>query len=548
MTIGGGARLGRSAHVDTFCRDNLPPRDSWPELIFELPEVRYPERLNCAYELLDAVIARYGGDRRCLLTPPGDVWSYADLLGTVNQVARVLTGELGVVPGNRVLLRGPNNPWLAACWLAVIKAGAVAVSTMPLLRASELTTVAEIAQVNLALCDWRFGDDLRAADLGGAPIVMYGGTGPGDLAQRAAAAPAGFAAVDTAADDVALLAFTSGTTGRPKATMHFHRDVLAIADTFGRHVVRPEAGDLFTGTPPLAFTFGLGGLLVFPLRAGAATLLIEKASPEDLADEIAKHQVTVCSTAPTAYRAMIASGKAGQLGSLRRPISAGEHLPEATWRAFHEATGVSLIDGIGSTEMLHVFVSAADDGIRPGATGRAVPGYRAAILDEAGAPVPPGMPGRLAVQGPTGCRYLNDPRQASYVQGGWNITGDTFVQDADGYFYYQARSDDMIVSAGSNIAGPEVEEALLAHPAVAECAVVGLPDEARGHLVSAFVVLAAGYTGGAELTGQLQAFCKEKIAPYKYPRAIEYVAALPRTATGKVQRHVLRSRPAARPR
>jgi 2-aminobenzoate-CoA ligase len=547
MTMGGGARLSRSAHVDTFCRDNLPPRDSWPELIFELPEVHYPEQLNCAYELLDAVIARRGGGRRCLLTPDGDVWSYADLLRTVNQVARVLTGELGVLPGNRVLLRGPNNPWLAACWLAVLKAGAVAVTTMPLLRAGELTTVAEIAQVNLALCDWRFEDDLRAADLGGAPIVSYGGPEPGDLTQRAAAAPAEFAAVPTAADDVALLAFTSGTTGRPKATMHFHRDVLAIADTFSRHVVRPVASDLFTGTPPLAFTFGLGGLLVFPLRAGAATLLIEKASPEDLADEIAKHQVTVCSTAPTGYRAMIAAGQAGQLGSLRRPISAGEHLPESTWRAFRDATGVSLIDGIGSTEMLHVFVSAADDGIRPGATGRAVPGYQATILDEAGVPVPPGVPGRLAVKGPTGCRYLNDPRQASYVQGGWNITGDTFLRDEDGYFYYQARSDDMIVSSGYNIAGPEVEEALLAHPAVAECAVVGVPDEARGQLVKAFVVLAPGHPEGGDVTGQLQAFCKEKIAPYKYPRAIEFVGALPRTATGKVQRYVLRGQ-AARPR
>ncbi|HEY9244739.1 MAG TPA: AMP-binding protein [Streptosporangiaceae bacterium] len=547
MTMGGGARLGRSAHLDTFCRDNLPPRDSWPELIFELPEVRYPEQLNCAYELLDAVIARHGGDRRCLLTPHGDEWSYADLLRTVNQIARVLTGELGVLPGHRVLLRGPNNPWLAACWLAVLKAGAVAVTTMPLLRAGELTTVAEIAQVNLALCDWRFEEDLGAADLGGAPIISYGGPAPSDLTQRAAAAPAEFAAVPTAADDVALLAFTSGTTGRPKATMHFHRDVLAIADTFSRHVVRPVADDLFTGTPPLAFTFGLGGLLVFPLRAGAATLLIEKASPEDLADEIAKHQVTVCSTAPTGYRAMIAAGKAGQLGSLRRPISAGEHLPEATWRAFREATGVSLIDGIGSTEMLHVFVSAADGDIRPGATGTAVPGYQATILDEAGIPVPPGVPGRLAVKGPTGCRYLNDPRQASYVQGGWNITGDTFIQDEDGYFYFQARSDDMIVSSGYNIAGPEVEEALLAHPAVAECAVVGVPDEARGQLVKAYVVLASGQPGGAGLTGQLQAFCKEKIAPYKYPRAIEFVAALPRTATGKVQRYVLRSQ-AAQPR
>jgi 2-aminobenzoate-CoA ligase len=466
----------------------------------------------------------------------------------VNQTARVLTGELGIVPGNRVLLRGPNNPWLAACWLAVLKAGAVAVTTMPLLRAGELTTVAEIAHVDLALCDWRFEEDLRAADLRGAPIVSYGGPAASDLARRAAAAPADFAAVPTAADDVALLAFTSGTTGRPKATMHFHRDVLAMADTFSRHVVRPVADDLFTGTPPLAFTFGLGGLLVFPLRAGAATLLIEKASPEDLADEIAKHQVTVCSTAPTGYRAMIAAGKAGQLGSLRRPISAGEHLPEATWRAFHDATGVSLIDGIGSTEMLHVFVSAADDDIRPGATGRAVPGYQATILDEAGLPVPPGVPGRLAVKGPTGCRYLNDPRQASYVQGGWNITGDTFTQDEDGYFYYQARSDDMIVSSGYNIAGPEVEEALLAHPAVSECAVVGVPDEARGQLVKAFVVLASGQPGGAGLTGQLQAFVKEKIAPYKYPRAIEFVGALPRTATGKVQRYVLRGQPPAQPR
>ncbi len=548
MTMGGGARLSRSAHVDTFCRDSLPPPGSWPELIFELPEVRYPEQLNCAYELLDAVIARYGGDRRCLLTPQGDEWSYGGLRRTVNQIARVLTGELGIVPGNRVLLRGPNNPWLAACWLAVLKAGAVAVTTMPLLRPGELTTVAEIAQVNLALCDWRFEEDLRAADLSGAPIVSYGGSAASDLTRRAAAAPDGFDAVPTAADDVALLAFTSGTTGRPKATMHFHRDVLAIADTFSRHVVRPSPDDLFTGTPPLAFTFGLGGLLVFPLRVGAATLLIEKASPEDLADEIAKHQVTVCSTAPTGYRAMIAAGKAGQLGSLRRPISAGEHLPEATWRAFREATGVSLIDGIGSTEMLHVFVSAADEAIRPGATGRAVPGYQATILDEAGLPVPPGVPGRLAVKGPTGCRYLNDPRQASYVQHGWNITGDTFTQDEDGYFCFQARSDDMIVSSGYNIAGPEVEEALLAHPAVAECAVVGLPDEARGQLVTAFVVLAPGYRAGTELTGQLQAFVKEKIAPYKYPRAIEFTATLPRTATGKVQRYVLRSQRAAPPR
>jgi len=355
-----------------------------------------------------------------------------------------------------------------------------------------------------------------------------------------AGAPRWSPPADTAADDVALLAFTSGTTGRPKATMHFHRDLLAIADTFSAHLVRPVAGDLFTGTPPLAFTFGLGGLLVFPLRAGAASLLIEKASPAELADAIAAHRATVCFTAPTAYRAMIAAGKAGQLGSLRRAVSAGEHLPAATWEAFREATGIALIDGIGSTEMLHVFVSAADDDVRPGATGRAVPGYVAAVLDEAGDPVPDGVPGRLAVKGPTGCRYLGDPRQAVYSQGGWNITGDTFTRDEDGYFWYQARSDDMIVSSGYNIAGPEVEEALMAHPAVAECCVVGVPDEARGQLVKAFIVLTSADEASPELESLLQSFVKQTIAPYKYPRAIEFVPGLPRTSTGKIQRFVLR--------
>jgi 2-aminobenzoate-CoA ligase len=546
MTVDGsvGLGLGRSGHADTFCRDNLPPRETWPEFLFGLPELQYPRRLNCARELLDAVIELRGADRPCLLTPAGDSWSYGDLLAAVNKAARLLVDELKIIPGNRVLLRGPNNPWLVACWLAVVKAGAVAVTTMPLLRPGELTAVAQIARVDLALCDWRFTADLLAANLGGAPVVTYGGPGGDDLVQRIASVPAEFTAADTAADDVALLAFTSGTTGRPKATMHFHRDVLAIADTFARHVVRPTAEDVFTGTPPLAFTFGLGGLLVFPLRAGAATMLIEKASPDELADVIARHQVTVCFTAPTAYRAMIASGKAGQLRSLRRAVSAGEHLAEATWRVFLAATGIRLIDGIGSTEILHVFVSAADDAIRPGATGRAVPGYQAAILDPDGHPVPAGVSGRLAVKGPTGCRYLNDPRQAVYVQDGWNITGDTFIQDEDGYFYYQARSDDMIVSSGYNIAGPEVEEALLAHPAVADCCVVGVPDEARGQKVKAFVVLRAGHAGDAALAGELQAFVKEQIAPYKYPRAIEFAAALPRTSTGKLQRYVLRGLPA----
>jgi 2-aminobenzoate-CoA ligase len=392
------------------------------------------------------------------------------------------------------------------------------------------------------LCDHRFTDELDAADLGGARVVRYGGNAPDDLAALASAAPGDFPAVDTAADDVALLAFTSGTTGRPKATMHFHRDVLAIADTFARHVVRIEPDDVVTGTPPLAFTFGLGGLVVFPMRVGAAMLLLEKASPPGLADAIAEHSATVCFTAPTAYKAMIAGGAAGKLATLRRGVSAGEHLPESTWRAFGAATGIRLIDGIGSTEMLHVFIASADEEIRPGSTGRVVPGYQATILDDDGNPVPPGTAGRLAVKGPTGCRYLADPRQATYVQNGWNLTGDVFVQDADGYFWFRARNDDMIVSSGYNIAGPEVEEALLAHPAVAECAVVGVPDEARGELVKAFVVLTPDGTADDALVGELQDFVKRRIAPYKYPRAVEFLTALPRTSTGKVQRFVLRQR------
>jgi 2-aminobenzoate-CoA ligase len=541
-------KLSPSAHVDTFCRDHLPPAESWPEFVFDLPELSYPERLNCAVELLDAVADRLGPDRPCLLTPHGQSWTYGSTHAAVNRIARVLVDEFGLVPGNRVLLRGPNNPWLAACWLAVLKAGAVAVATMPLLRATELTAIAAISQVNLALCDARFTADLLAADLGPAPVVTYGGPEPGDLTARIAGVRDDFAAVDTSADDVALLAFTSGTTGRPKATMHFHRDVLATADTFSRHIVRPTADDVFTGTPPLAFTFGLGGLLLFPLRAGASTLLIERATPDELADVIDANQASVCFTAPTAYRAMLRSGRAASLRSLRRAVSAGEHLPESTWRAFYAATGVRLIDGIGSTEMLHVFVSAADDHIVPGATGKAVPGYRAAVLDDRGLPAPPGTPGRLAVKGPTGCRYLADARQSVYVQDGWNLTGDTYVQDDDGYLHYLARSDDMIVSSGYNIAGPEVEEALLGHDAVHECCVVGVPDPERGQLVKAFIVLREGVAGGDALVAELQDFAKRQIAPYKYPRAIEFVDRLPRSATGKVQRFQLRQQAAAESR
>jgi len=546
--------LTPSAHFDTFCRDNLPPADQWPDLEFTLPELAYPDRLNCAAALLTDTIAELGPDRPCLLPqdPDEQVWSYGDLAGTAAQIAAVLTDDLGVVPGNRVLLRGPNNPWLVACWFGVLLAGGVVVATMPLLRSAELTTICDIAQVKLALCDDRFTDELSRAQLPGLRVVSFHPTAPssptsgaeagapGNLNELASSKSDSFTPVQTAADDVALIAFTSGTTGRPKAAMHFHRDVLAVADTFSAHVLKPAPEDIFTGTPPLAFTFGLGALLIFPIRAGASTLLIERATPAELADHIAARGVTVVSTAPTAYRAMLAAGKAEQLRGLRRPVSAGETLPASVWQAFYDATGVKIIDGIGSTELLHIFVSAADDQIRPGSTGLPVPGYRALILGADGQPVPDGEPGRLAVKGPTGCRYLADDRQRTYVRGGWNFTGDTYIRDADGYFWYQARSDDMIVSAGYNIAGPEVEEVLLSHPRVAECGVVGMPDETRGQIVTAFVVLTDGAAGGPDLVAELQDLVKRTIAPYKYPRVIEFLPSLPRTNTGKLQRFKLR--------
>ena len=528
-----------SAHVDTFCRDHLPPADQWPELVFDLPELHYPDRLNCATALLET--ARQDPDRPCLRQPGAHTWTYADLNGFANRVARVLVDELGIVPGNRVLLRGPNNQWLTAAWFGALKAGAVVVTTMALLRAGELQTIDEIAHLDAALVDHRFLDGVPPE----LPTLAYGDE---DWVGRMAKTTPEFDDVQTSSDDVAMLAFTSGTTGRPKATMHFHRDVMAICDTFSRQVLQPTADDVFIGTPPYGFTFGLGGDLLFPLYAGASTVLVEKATPLQLADLIDEHGVTICFTAPTAYKAMIHAER--KLPTLRKGVSAGEHLPQATWEQFRELTGVRLIDGIGSTEMLHIFVSAAGDDIRPGSTGRAVPGYQACIVDVHGEPVPVGTPGRLAVKGPTGCRYLDDPRQQVYVQNGWNITGDTFAQDEDGYFWYHARSDDMIISSGYNIAAPEVEEALLRHPRVAECGVIGVPDEARGSIVKAFVVLdsagaeadtAVPGVDGSVLVKELQDFVKQEIAPYKYPRAIEFVDELPRTATGKLQRFRLRT-------
>jgi 2-aminobenzoate-CoA ligase len=531
-------RLSPSAHVDTFCRDRLPPQDQWPEFLYDLPQLRYPERLNCAAELLDATAAREGSGRPCLRSAT-QTWTYGETVRRTNQLAQVLTEDFGLQPGNRVLLRGPNNPWLAAAWLAVVKAGGVTVTTMALLRPKEIATITGLTEPSLAICDHRFAEDLAA----GAPsltALTYGGDGPDDLAARCAAKDGAFTPVLTAADDVAMLASTSGTTGQPKVAVHFHRDVLATCDTFSHYLIKPRRDDVFTGTPPLGFTYGLGGLLLYPLRAGASTLLIERATPVELADAIAAHGVTVLSTAPTAYRAMLAAGKASSLKNLRRCISAGEHLPKSVWEEFRETSGIAIIDGIGSTEMLHIFIGAADEDIRPGATGRAVPGYRATILDPDGAEVTDGQPGLLAVKGPTGCRYLSDPRQRVYVQDGWNITGDTYTRDADGYYWYQARSDDMIISAGYNIAGPEVEEALLGHPDVLEVAVIGAPDDDRGMIVQAFVVLREGMPASQDKAAELQEFAKRSIAPYKYPRVVEFVAELPKTISGKTQRYRLR--------
>ena len=534
-----------SAHVDTFARDHLPPREQWPELIFDLPELQYPQRLNCAAALLDDAVARGWGERIAILSPSGVRWTYAELVARANQYAHVLVEDMGVVPGNRVLLRGPNTPEMAACWFAVIKAGAIAVATMPLLRARDLVPILDKARLTHALCDVRLMDELRTGQassplLGTVMAVGEGGDDVDTIGRRASAKARTFHNVDTAADDTALIAFTSGTTGKPKGTMHFHRDVLAICDCWPRSMLRATADDVFVGSPPLAFTFGLGGLLLFPLRVGASALLLEKASPDALLDAIARHRPTVLFTAPTSYRAMAMQIAGYDVSSLRKCVSAGEALPAPTRKLWKDATGIEIIDGIGATEMLHIFISHADDDARPGATGKPVPGYIACVMDDDGRPVPKGTVGRLAVKGPTGCRYLDDARQSAYVKNGWNYTGDAYLVDEDGWFVYQARTDDMIVSSGYNIAGPEVESTLLLHPAVAECACVGAPDEERGMIVKAFVVLKPGYSGNATLCATLQAFVKQEIAPYKYPRAIEFVESLPRTETGKLQRFRLR--------
>ncbi|GAA6141151.1 benzoate-CoA ligase family protein [Hydrogenophaga sp. 5NK40-0174] len=530
-----------TAHVDTFTRDNLPPREDQPEYRFDFPGLQFPDQLNCATELLDRHVAEGRGDRLCIRAP-GLRWTYADLQEKANRIANVLVVEMGLVPGQRVLLRAPNNPMLAACWFAVMKAGGVAVATMPLLRAKELKAIVEISQATHALCDASLEEELRLTlpDTPGLRQVRhFNGAGPDGLEAAMARVSAEFHNVDTAADDTCLLGFTSGTTGVPKATMHFHRDVMAICQCWPPHMLRPEPDDVFIGSPPLAFTFGLGGLLLFPMAVGASTVLLEKASPPQLLEGIEAFGATVLFTAPTSYRTLAARNVELRRTPLRKCVSAGEALPASTRALWKEATGIELIDGIGATEMLHIFISHDEASARPGATGKPVPGYRAKVVDDAGQEVPPGTVGKLAVQGPTGCRYLNDERQKNYVKDGWNITGDTYLMDDDGYFFYQARTDDMIISAGYNIAAPEVEDALMGHPAVAECAVIGVPDEERGQIVKAFVVLRPGQTGDATMVKTLQDHVKQEVAPYKYPRAVQFIDRLPRTQTGKLQRFKL---------
>lgn len=544
--------MERSAHVDTFARDHLPPQEQWPVLMLDNADVTYPARINCATELLDRAIENGQGDRPAIWSDVNGkphATSYRELRALVNRSAHVLVDEMRLRPGNRILLRGPNTLQMAVAFFAALKAGLVVVPTMPLLRAKELKQIADKAQITAALCDVRLTEELARCTKPGdefhcealAQVLYFHDDAPGSLESLAASKPDRFDACDTAADDVCLIAFTSGTTGAPKGCMHFHRDVLAMCDLFPRHILKPSADDVFCGTPPLAFTFGLGGLLCFPLRAGASTVLLEKLTPETLLQTVERFRATIMFTAPTFYRQMAPLVGRFDISSLAKTVSAGEALPDSTRALWREASGIEMIDGIGGTEMIHIFIASAGADVREHAIGRAVPGYIVQAVDDAMQPVPPGTLGKLAVRGPTGCRYLADERQSKFVRDGWNLPGDSVMIDADGYVFYQARADDMIVSAGYNISGPEVESVLMQHEAVAECGVIGVPDDTRGQVVKAFVVLNAGYTGNDALIAELQAFVKRTVAPYKYPRLVTFLDALPRTETGKLKRFALRA-------
>ena len=546
---------GPTAHIDTFAADNLPPKDQWPEFDFDsLPELQaYPNRMNAGVELLDHMCETGHGDSP-VLHYEETTWTYSELRDLADRIAKVLVEDHGLVPGNRVLLRAANNPMLVACWCAVLKAGGICVTTMQLLRARELVYIVEKAEVRHALCDISLAEAMeetitRKPELAETLYFTATGGGGASLDKAVAGKTGGFQNCDTAADDTALIAFTSGTTGTPKATMHFHRDVIAMCDCFPRSFGMAEPHDIFTGTPPLAFTFGLGGLTCFPMRFGASTRFFPAPlTPEDMMAAIEKYKITSIYTAPTMYRLLAELADKYDISSLEKCVSAGETLPKAIWEAFHKATGIRIVDGLGSTEMIHIFVAASREDMRPGFTGKAIPGYRAKIVDEDGNDLGPNQPGLLAVKGPTGCRYLADDRQKVYVKDGWNFPGDMYEMNEEGYFRYVARVDDMIISAGYNISGPEVEVALIDHEAVAECAVIGKPDEKRTNIVKAFVVLHNGFGATDETTKSLQDFVKNEIAPYKYPREIEFVTELPKTETGKLQRYRLRDQEKIPPR
>ena len=537
---------GPTAHVDSFARDHLPPVEERPELLFERPEFHYPDRINCAAELLDRAVREGHADRPALHSSKNGrkyFLTYRELLERANRIAHVLQDDLGLVPGNRVMLPSANNPMMAACFLAVLKAGGVVVPAMQLLRARELRHIIEKARINFALCDVRLAKEMEAAAARSSGLqrtVYFNHGGRDSLEAMLEGKPVEFDNVDTAADDVALIAFTSGTTGEPKGAMHFHRDVMAMCDGWPRAVLKPRPEDIFCGTPSLAFTYGLAMMLCAPLRFGASSVLVEELTPEKLLHIIRDFRCTAVSSAPLFLRRMANVAAKHDLSSLRMAMSSGEALPEATRELFREATGLQIINGLGCTEMMQTFLSHTPERLRSGATGYAIPGHRVEVLDAAGEPCAPGVIGRLAVKGPTGCLYLADERQKTYVQRGWNVTGDAFSKDGEGYFFFHGRYDDLIVSAGYNIDGLEVESALLEHEAVAECAVVGLPDQERGSIVNAFVVLKAGYAAGEHMARTLQDFAKSAIAPYKYPRRVEFVASLPRTETGKLQRFKLR--------
>ena len=545
-----------TAHKDTFVHDNLPPAHLQPEFIFEIPELEFPLQMNCAAELLDQAIVKGFRARVCIQSNESS-WTYQDLLEKANQMAHVLTEDLGLVPGNRVLLRSANTPEMVAAWFAVVKAGGIAVATMPLLRSLELKQIIDKAMISHAICDFSLKDELiKAKDECLSQclkkISFFNGRKATDhkelenknshhhLDESASLKPKKFQSFDSLSTDCCILAFTSGTTGVPKATIHSHRDVMAICACWPKSVLKPKAEDIFIGSPPIAFTFGLGGLILFPMSVGASVVLLEKASPKDLIQGIQQFKATVLFTAPTSYRQLALEGLVDKNTSLRKCVSAGEALPSATRELWRKATDIEIIDGIGTTEMLHIFISANEEDSIPGATGRVVHGYKACILGENSEVLPPGKIGHLAIKGPTGCRYLNDERQLKYVKNGWNVTGDAYLMDENGYFYYQSRTDDMIISSGYNIAGPEIEACLLTHVSVAECAVIGVPDDARGSVVKAFVVLKENFIPNELQVKTLQEHVKAQLAPYKYPRQIEFIPSLPKTETGKIQRFKLR--------